>query len=384
MLQVDPKRRATIAEIRNHSWVNAGYKECINSYIKPRPQTVPSPNQESLAELASYGFRQEDAAKILRTETQLHPIVSLYHLIDEARIRKEEQLYRQFCQGNNEQQQQHSKDPIGDLIDFSKPGSFGGDRHNSLATIDSVQGSSGAVTGRKDSTASRYSGRVSIGSGRQSYDYQAVANTYPNVSGGISYPTGGSRASPTSIQPGDMERIASKLQASSAPTPAAAATMDFGSNHIMTRRRSINAAQQQQMTMQQHQQQQPQQPPQQQQQPNCGPIPTRGLLYPQGYTQQPLTRIHQEIERSLGINKIRGQRMNDYCYVCEEQSYRFRIDIVRRVPVPAPISSAAQQQQQMQQQQQSIIHDLQVNLLSGGSFWNQRQLANRLFKDMRL
>jgi hypothetical protein len=142
---------------------------------------------------------------------------------------------------------------------------------------------------------------------------------------------------------------------------------------MMTRRRSMNVQQQQpQMLPYDESSSAASQLAQQQQQQQCGSIPTRGLLYPQGYTHQPLDRIYQEIERSLGLNNMTGYRANEYSYNCEDQSCRFRVDIVRRV---VPVASS---------QQQQIIHDLQINLITGGSFWNQRQLANRLFKNMRL
>jgi hypothetical protein len=91
MLTVDPKKRATMNEIRHHAWTNMGYGHIVQNYLSPRPPVVPDPHPESIKELGSYGFKPDDAVRVLTTERGLHPIVSLYHLIDEARQRAEQE-----------------------------------------------------------------------------------------------------------------------------------------------------------------------------------------------------------------------------------------------------------------------------------------------------
>ena len=83
MLTVDPLYRATLQQVKNHPWIGGP----IENYVPKRPLTVPTPNEESLNELVSYGFRANDCETILSRNVGLHPITCLYHLIDEARIR---------------------------------------------------------------------------------------------------------------------------------------------------------------------------------------------------------------------------------------------------------------------------------------------------------
>lgn len=269
MLVVDPKRRATVSEIRSHPWVNAGYNEYISSFLAHRPRTVALPNPESIAELESYGFRREDSARVLRTEVNPHPIVSLYHLIDEARQRKEEQMFRMCTNG--------------DLIDF------GTDNNNNDVLL------------------------------------------------GTKIPT----LVNTARQPQPQQQRSSST---SSPAPT-----------MMTRRRSI----------QQHQPQQQQ--PQQEQQSSTGTTQIRGLFTIHASSEKPLPYIYEEIERALRVHQIRWHRQSDSAYLCDDMAggYQFRIDIIRRLG------------------QQGTVHDLQVSRV-GGSFWNQRSIASRILREMRL
>ena len=94
MLTVDPKKRAPLLEVRNHSWVNYGFSEPIKNFVADRPLRVLEPHPESLQELVSYGFKDDEVTRVLQVETNLHPIVSLYHLIDETRRRKQDEVMR--------------------------------------------------------------------------------------------------------------------------------------------------------------------------------------------------------------------------------------------------------------------------------------------------
>ena len=129
MLTVDPKKRATLSEIRHHVWVNQGYSEPMPSYLKPRPVIVEQANARSLQELVSYGFKEDEAARILRTDMAPHPIVSLYHLIDEARRRQEAE-----CEAELQAQQAAIT-----ASSMTCPPDLVSERKNSLATIASTE-----------------------------------------------------------------------------------------------------------------------------------------------------------------------------------------------------------------------------------------------------
>lgn len=87
MLVTDPKKRASLAEIKQHVWVREGFQTPIDNYVPERPATITAPNADSLMELVSYGFKEQEVLRVLKNEMNLHPVVSLYHLIDEARRR---------------------------------------------------------------------------------------------------------------------------------------------------------------------------------------------------------------------------------------------------------------------------------------------------------
>eukprot|EP00158_Paraphelidium_tribonemae_P005913 Partr_v1_DN27587_c0_g1_i2_m30046 putative serine threonine-protein kinase len=95
MLKTDPKKRATLEKIRSHPWVTENSIVPVESYVPSRETIVSQPQCDSLMELVSYGFRKDEVERTLRSETALHPIVSLYHLIEEARRRKDAFTYLQ-------------------------------------------------------------------------------------------------------------------------------------------------------------------------------------------------------------------------------------------------------------------------------------------------
>lgn len=88
MLTVDPRQRATLEEVIQHEWTNTSFSERLPEYMNPRPQIVLEPHHESIAELVSYGIAESEIKKLLAHPVGLHPITSLYHLVEEARLRK--------------------------------------------------------------------------------------------------------------------------------------------------------------------------------------------------------------------------------------------------------------------------------------------------------
>lgn len=94
MLCVNPKERATLEEVLNHPWVNQSHvstpqaaNTCFSSYVRD-PQRHRVPHPESLAELVSFGIAEADIRRLLANPVGLHPITSLYHLAEEARLRR--------------------------------------------------------------------------------------------------------------------------------------------------------------------------------------------------------------------------------------------------------------------------------------------------------
>jgi serine/threonine protein kinase len=94
MLTVDPSNRATMNEILTHPWVMDGYLNNPESRVPPRPKCVLYPNPETFAELVDFGIDQNEIKRVLSSVPGLHPISSLYHLVDEARLRRETNAYR--------------------------------------------------------------------------------------------------------------------------------------------------------------------------------------------------------------------------------------------------------------------------------------------------
>jgi len=96
MLTVDRATRATLDEVRDHPWTTDSGAQPMTPYALNRPKIVTEPNQESINELKTYGFLEQDARRMLAQDLGAHPIVSLYHLIDEARMRREE-AWKEEC-----------------------------------------------------------------------------------------------------------------------------------------------------------------------------------------------------------------------------------------------------------------------------------------------
>lgn len=95
MLDVNRHRRFTLDQVLAHPWVLGAERASVPRSPCAWLDLTRNPNADSLAELVSYGFNAEDARRMLATETSSHPIVSLYHLVDKARIRREQRWQQQ-------------------------------------------------------------------------------------------------------------------------------------------------------------------------------------------------------------------------------------------------------------------------------------------------
>lgn len=66
-----------------------------SSHVPPRPSLVLYPNVSSILELVEFGISEHEIRRILLQNSGLHPISSLYHLVDEARIRRHREALTQ-------------------------------------------------------------------------------------------------------------------------------------------------------------------------------------------------------------------------------------------------------------------------------------------------
>jgi len=90
MLTVNPKERLTLKQVKRHPWVLEDLSVAVQfAPMSTRISPVLEPHPETLAELVTYGFSEADCLKTLTTEKKKHPVVSLYYLIDDARLRRE-------------------------------------------------------------------------------------------------------------------------------------------------------------------------------------------------------------------------------------------------------------------------------------------------------
>ena len=403
MLTVDPKKRATLEEIRKHPWVSVGYTTLVSNYVKPRAIIVERPHPESLSELVSYGFREEESRRILLTERNLHPIVSLYHLIEEARQRKDEQ-WAASIGISNEAAQSHQL------------------RNNSLATIESLQQQQqqvGSSCEMKPQGATQLLVDVSV-------PVQAPPPPPPSSSSAPRPPltnfnqylqklaTG--RRSATSDTDAHKPRASSAMpmagtgmSASVTRPGTAAASVAYPTpviaHAVAPETPSYLPAPSPIVPQQQLQQQQPitmhpmptrrrssQSPEYSQPQPQSTTTmvdvnmesyvnmeedteeetrPIRGFFNIQTTSGKTLMEICQEVERVLRLNVIHYRQDSSKLFVCEDQGNRFEIEICE------------QPQLEAQPQVQHKVHDLYLRRLRG-NVWTHKRICSRLVEAMRL
>jgi serine/threonine protein kinase len=271
MLHTDPARRATLDEVKHHVWVTTGFSVPVRSHLKDRPFTVARPHPESLAELVSYGFREEEIVKILRLEVNPHPIVSLYHLIDETRKRKENVLTE-----------------LG----------FGDDtrseRTNSLVSI--------STPPRKVSGQEEF---MEIDMGSSANNKKKSGMRFPKFT----------RSRHSESDAADVPLTTNLSNVSANPSPV-------------------------QQTQQNR--------------------PVRGLFNFQVHSDKTWFEISIEVERVLGVHNI-GFEKKGRIYACTEGAHKFEIEI-----------------RDEKNQHEVFFRKLQ------GSYWNHKNVCNKLLKDMQL
>ncbi|KAI9474609.1 kinase-like domain-containing protein [Coemansia mojavensis] len=96
MLTVNPAQRIAMDGIINHPWTNKYYGYPISSHMPKRPLVVNNPNEHSLRKMAAYQYDIPSVvAALSRSDMALTPMVSIYHLLEESRRRKEMRTARQ-------------------------------------------------------------------------------------------------------------------------------------------------------------------------------------------------------------------------------------------------------------------------------------------------
>lgn len=79
MLDIHPRRRATLEEIKNHPWTILGYKYGPVSGVPYRPNILDVLDEETLQELISLGYSKYEYYHEFKNN-QRSPIKNLYHL----------------------------------------------------------------------------------------------------------------------------------------------------------------------------------------------------------------------------------------------------------------------------------------------------------------
>lgn len=98
ILQVDPKRRFTMEQIKNHKWMVEGYDGPPNNYLEPRPHLTEL-DPVIVEELLKYGFEKEELERTLLKNDHV-PVLNFYHLLAERK--------RQISTENSDMETEHS------------------------------------------------------------------------------------------------------------------------------------------------------------------------------------------------------------------------------------------------------------------------------------
>lgn len=79
ILDIQPRRRSTLEEIKNHPWTILGYRYGPTSGVPYRPNYIDILDEETLRELTSLGYSKYEYYQEFKS-TQRTPIKNLYHL----------------------------------------------------------------------------------------------------------------------------------------------------------------------------------------------------------------------------------------------------------------------------------------------------------------
>jgi len=93
MLVVDPLKRITIPEIRQHPWFLTALPDYLSS--PPLVDAEPTVDEEVLAKLLEMGFLREEVERCIREREQTQETVAYYLILDNSRKHKKAQQARQ-------------------------------------------------------------------------------------------------------------------------------------------------------------------------------------------------------------------------------------------------------------------------------------------------
>jgi serine/threonine protein kinase len=95
MICVDPRRRATLEEVRNDPWLNQGFPELPRSLLPERPSLdVRRLNREALRRLSTFGYGPEET-RLAFEDPRPNPIKNTYYLLCEMFQREHERQLRE-------------------------------------------------------------------------------------------------------------------------------------------------------------------------------------------------------------------------------------------------------------------------------------------------
>src|SRR5690242_56615 len=82
LLSLDPKKRATIEEVRKHPWVNEGFQGPPPSTLPPRKAlTLTEIDNEILVKMKEIGFTVAEVVSDLKSNAVTKQSVIMYHLL---------------------------------------------------------------------------------------------------------------------------------------------------------------------------------------------------------------------------------------------------------------------------------------------------------------
>jgi len=129
MLVVDPHKRATLAEIRTHSWVNKAYLGPPDTVVPTKREAPMKLDNEVLKQMSALGFEKDEVVKDILENKKVKQTFVLYYLMldhkeKEAKIKKKNATFGEFTTDPRDEVKKGSHDnedePTSDSKDKDK------------------------------------------------------------------------------------------------------------------------------------------------------------------------------------------------------------------------------------------------------------------------